>query len=144
MMKQKIITTLLSLLMLCSFAVVHVDAQEAEKTTPPALAAGFSYSAAELGYGGGDIVSVNGETCSTVVADGTSMEVGIKLQDGSVKTVSYPVVDCTARSALFYSRDRSVKTVETEEGMILSATKDGSATFLRPLSAAALRKSLVL
>lgn len=73
MMKQKIITTLLSLLMLCSFAVVHVDAQEAEKTTPPALAAGFSYSAAELGYGGGDIVSVNGETCSTVVADGTSM-----------------------------------------------------------------------
>ena len=30
MMKQKIITTLLSLLMLCSFAVVHVDAQEAE------------------------------------------------------------------------------------------------------------------
>ena len=46
MMKQKIITTLLSLLMLCSFAVVHVDAQEAEKTTPPALAAGFSYSAA--------------------------------------------------------------------------------------------------
>lgn len=40
-MRQKIITTLLSLLMLCSFAVVHVDAQEAEKTTPPALAAGF-------------------------------------------------------------------------------------------------------
>lgn len=142
MMKQKIITTLLSLLMLCSFAVVHVDAQEAEKTTPPALAAGFSYSAAELGYGGGDIVSVNGETCSTAVADGTSMEVGIRLQDGSVKTVSYPVVDCTARSALFYSRDRSVKTVETEEGMILSATKDGSATFLRPLSAAALVMNL--
>ena len=58
MMKQKIITTLLSLLMLCSFAVVHVDAQEAEKTTPPALAAGFSYSAAELGYGGGDITAI--------------------------------------------------------------------------------------
>ena len=142
MMKQRIITALLSLLMLCSFAVVRVDAQEAEKTSPPALALGFSYSAAELGYGGGDIVSVNGEACSTVVADGTSMEVGIRLQDGSVKTVSYPVVDCTARSALFYSRDRSVKAVETEEGMILSATKDGSATFLRPLSAAALVMNL--
>ena len=142
MKKQKMITVLLSLLMLCSVVSVHADALETEKTMPPALAAGFSYNASELGYGGGNIVSVNGEACSVVAADGTSMEVEIKLSDGSTKTISYPVVENAERSGLFYSKDRSVKTLETEQGMILSATKDGSATFLRPLSAAALVMNL--